>query len=822
MTTQGKLEINAKNIEQAPHRLAPLGSFILSLVVAALFLGQPARAQTPVTIPDSSAPIAFTANNTGSASTYVLNADSSLSVLQNNGITINECPAFLSDTSLLQGAVYFDASSSRLYIAIAGNPARVTYDTINADGTCSAGPAPVSLANSFGIPVFGYVELAADSAQGNVYVLVYTSGTFSDSLYVLSAANFTASPVPQAALDYSASYGPLVVDPSNHLVYINDFGDAINEPPGFNPSPGFFVYDPNYSSTPANNIAHVAGYVNSAAASVPINAQTLLVDGKGKLFIVNQNTSPATALTYIANPFTILDTTQFSFFANTQSSGASVYVEPPAAAITVVPSGYDYFATSAADIDTTHGIVYAFAYLATAASGKIVPYPVGAALFSYSFPGNLLTPLTESLTLPNLYPSTTTGPWSALTFDPKSNTLMLFTPSGALGVSSPLSCSALAVQEVLGGGAASYTLSEPAVNFTSGYIYDAQTVYPNTTLYSVAPNSCSTSTLTLSPDSLANGTAGELYGPVPFSASPSPAGLTFAAQGLPAGLSMSPAGSLSGTPEKTGPFEVTVTASDSSGDTGMETLPLTIGCPAISVGPAQLPGGVTGVPYDVAFTQSGGVGSVTFAAFGPFPAGISPNSSGLSGTPTAIGTFQIGVQATDSNGCQSPTTTILTLTISAPKFSMSPANGDECGPIFPFPASIPPIANINGINYFEVQVYLYSSGNVAASANMTSATLGGFQAVNSSAPGASIFPVIFNNPGTLLQPGACVHFTLEYPTNNYGNPIPDGHTAALSLQGTYSMTTNQTYQGTWSVLDRGIELSMPVNVSGGGGVTEDK
>src|SRR3546814_5701124 len=67
--------------------------------------------------------------------------------------------------------------------------------------------------------------------------------------------------------------------------------------------------------------------------------------------------------------------------------------------------------------------------------------------------------------------------------------------------------------------------------------------------------------------------------------------------------------------------------------------------------PAALPGGVAGNAYSQAITASGGVGPYTFAVtVGSLPAGLNLASNGtLSGTPTASGTFNVTVTATDAN-----------------------------------------------------------------------------------------------------------------------------------------------------------------------------
>ena len=79
-------------------------------------------------------------------------------------------------------------------------------------------------------------------------------------------------------------------------------------------------------------------------------------------------------------------------------------------------------------------------------------------------------------------------------------------------------------------------------------------------------------------------------------------------------------------------------------------------CPAILLSPPTLPGGAMGVAYNQTITATGGASPYTFAVTsGALPTGMNPLSAGgvLSGTPTAAGTFNFTVTATDANLCTS-------------------------------------------------------------------------------------------------------------------------------------------------------------------------
>jgi hypothetical protein len=182
--------------------------------------------------------------------------------------------------------------------------------------------------------------------------------------------------------------------------------------------------------------------------------------------------------------------------------------------------------------------------------------------------------------------------------------------------------------------------------------------------------------IAVSPASLANGTAGVAYGPVPLAQSGGLGAVTWAvtAGALPAGVALGADGVLSGTPTVTGTFLFTATATDANGCSGSRAYSLTIDCPVIALSPASLGNGTAGVAYGpVALSQTGGVGAVTFAVTaGAPPAGLGLSPTGvLSGTPTVVGTFGFTVTATDANGCTG--TRVYSLVVDCPVITVNPA-----------------------------------------------------------------------------------------------------------------------------------------------------
>ena len=172
--------------------------------------------------------------------------------------------------------------------------------------------------------------------------------------------------------------------------------------------------------------------------------------------------------------------------------------------------------------------------------------------------------------------------------------------------------------------------------------------------YSIA---ISCPTITLSPTTLPGGTVGASYGQaITASGGTSPYTFAVTAGALPGGLTLSSGGTLSGTPTVAGTFNFTVTATDNRGCAGARSYSVVIdpaSCPTITVSPATLPSGTVGDAYGQTITASGGASPYAFAVTtGALPGGLTLTAGGvLAGTPTAAGTFNFTVTATDQGGC---------------------------------------------------------------------------------------------------------------------------------------------------------------------------
>ncbi|RZA31816.1 MAG: autotransporter outer membrane beta-barrel domain-containing protein, partial [Lysobacteraceae bacterium] len=181
--------------------------------------------------------------------------------------------------------------------------------------------------------------------------------------------------------------------------------------------------------------------------------------------------------------------------------------------------------------------------------------------------------------------------------------------------------------------------------------------------------------VTVTPASLPNPIAGSAYSQV-LGAAGGTAPYTFAvtAGALPAGLTLSSGGALGGTATAGGAFNFTVTATDANGVTGSRAYALTVNPPTISIAPPTVPAAAVAAAYSQGISAAGGVAPYSYAVTaGALPPGLSLAANGsLSGTPTAGGTFNFTVRATDSTTGAGPYTgaRAYSLTVNAPTVTL--------------------------------------------------------------------------------------------------------------------------------------------------------
>ncbi|MBI1759886.1 MAG: VCBS repeat-containing protein [Acidobacteria bacterium] len=211
-------------------------------------------------------------------------------------------------------------------------------------------------------------------------------------------------------------------------------------------------------------------------------------------------------------------------------------------------------------------------------------------------------------------------------------------------------------------------------------------------------NTCPAITLTTT--SLPNGTVNAAYNQT-LAASGGTGSYTFTLStgSLPNGVTLSGAGVLSGIPLASGAFNFSVAATDGQSCTGARTYTLTINCQTITVNPLTLAPARKGVPYSQGFTQTGGVGAVTFVLTGNVPPGLAFNAvtASLSGTPTLEGSFNFIITTNDTAGCNGQRA--YTLVVLRRNAVIADFDGDGKTDLSIFsPSAAPPLPNWSVIN----------------------------------------------------------------------------------------------------------------------------
>ena len=155
---------------------------------------------------------------------------------------------------------------------------------------------------------------------------------------------------------------------------------------------------------------------------------------------------------------------------------------------------------------------------------------------------------------------------------------------------------------------------------------------------------------------------------------------SFTATGLPATLTCSPSGLISGTPTAASVYNVGVYATNSVGPGATTYFTLTIGLPVPSITTTSLTAGVAQQSYSCQLAATFSPTSYTVTGL---PSTMSCSATGLiTGTPTATGTYNVNVYATNSYGPGATTVLVLTVgqipgtpDVTTPTLSEAPVNG---------------------------------------------------------------------------------------------------------------------------------------------------
>jgi putative Ig domain-containing protein len=145
---------------------------------------------------------------------------------------------------------------------------------------------------------------------------------------------------------------------------------------------------------------------------------------------------------------------------------------------------------------------------------------------------------------------------------------------------------------------------------------------------------------------------------------------SLSAGSLPANLTLSPAGTISGTPTNTGTSNFTVKVTDALAQSATQALSIAISAALTITTPSPLPNATVGKAYNTTLQRSGGVSPFIWSVTPALPSGLSLDTSTgkISGTPAAgtAGTYSRTFTVQDSSTPTPQTASkVLSLTIAS-------------------------------------------------------------------------------------------------------------------------------------------------------------
>lgn len=256
--------------------------------------------------------------------------------------------------------------------------------------------------------------------------------------------------------------------------------------------------------------------------------------------------------------------------------------------------------------------------------------------------------------------------------------------------------------------------------------------------------------LSITTSSLPNGTSGTAYSStLAATGGLTPYAWTISSGALPAGLTLSRAGTISGTPTTAGSSAFTVEVTDSSSPklTATKAFTVTIAdsVQPLVMSPTTLPNGTNGTPYSSTISISGGKSPYSWSiSSGTLPAGLTLSNNGtISGTPTGSGTSAFTVQVSDSSSPKLTASQTYSVTISAATLTITSSSLSNATTGAPYSATV---SRTGGTAPFTWSI---SAGKLPAGLSLA-ATTGTISGTPSQA-GAANFTVKVKDSGSPQQ-----------------------------------------------------------------------
>jgi Putative Ig domain/Bacterial Ig-like domain (group 3) len=211
---------------------------------------------------------------------------------------------------------------------------------------------------------------------------------------------------------------------------------------------------------------------------------------------------------------------------------------------------------------------------------------------------------------------------------------------------------------------------------------------------------------------------------------------------LPAGLGLAAAtGAISGKPTTAGTSPgFTIQLTDAAKATVAKGFTITI-LPAVTITTASLPGGTVGTAYSQTLAAGGGQAPYGWSvSAGTLPAGLALNATmgAITGTPTAVGSFNFTVRVTDALGGTSTKAYKVTI-VSAPTVTTTSLPNAEVGAAF--------TATLTGTGGTLPYTWSLASGSLPLPSGLNLASTGAISGTPAS-PGTFTFTVQLTDAGS--------------------------------------------------------------------------
>ncbi|MCK9817524.1 putative Ig domain-containing protein [Pseudomonas sp. MAFF 302046] len=253
----------------------------------------------------------------------------------------------------------------------------------------------------------------------------------------------------------------------------------------------------------------------------------------------------------------------------------------------------------------------------------------------------------------------------------------------------------------------------------------------------------------------------------------------------------------------------TYTATNASGTSSPATVTVTVNAPALGITPTTIPNGTVNSAYNQTISANNGAAPYTYAiTAGSLPTGLSLNTSTgtLSGIPTASGTFNFTVRATDANsatGARAYSVIISGIPPVAGAVSVTVAANSSANPI---------TLNLSGGAATSVAVSSAASHGsaIASGTSITYTPTAGYS-------GADSFTYTASNGSGTSSP-ATISITVSAPTISVSPSVLSAFIAGSAYSQTISATGGTapyTYAITAGSLPAGLSLNTSTGVISG-------